>query len=305
MKHIFLTLVLVSAFKMHSAAYQSENVDVSLTPLSAKEADAIIQEEERAKADEKARRRARLLDQSKFQVIEQTEISAGEDRITLNRVSPPLLDQPTPALNATEPIQPQRQFSEAEMQRMLLEYLHQDKEQRTLMLSATVYDRKLTRLQWHHEGQQYVAWSNIDFNYLRGLTEIETEEANYLFLLGIGNESTEETKEQIRFAEKHNLQINRENPIPELPDFTRGRYEYFVIASSGSAARQKAAYIPIDALHDYYAENKKRLEIQYQRSEALNEARERYREQYPEEPEDAIINFWPGRGSVYQNQPKI
>ena len=221
--------------------------------------------------------------------------------MALNRVRPPLFEQPVLGSKVKKTLQPKRQLSEAEIELMFLEQLQ--KEQRTLMLSATVYDRKLTRLQWHHDGRQYTAWSNIDFNYLRGLTEIDTKEVNYLFFLGIGNESTKKAKEQIRFAKQHNLQINRDNSIPKLPAFKKGRPEYFVIASDDSVDGQEDAYIPIDALHDYYAENEKRLKIEYQRSEALDKARERHRARNPEKPDDPIINFWPGRGSVYQ-KPK-
>ena len=300
MKHRFSTLILtiIFTFGTNSSASQSSDVDDTLVPLSSKEADAIIQEEAKAKADEKARKRAFLLDQSKFQVIEQTEAFVGKDKITLNRVRPPLLEQPVLESEVTEILQPQRQLSEAELEQMFSEY--SQKKQRMLMLSATVYDRKLTKLQWYHEGQQYVAWSNVDFNYLRPLTEIETQEANYSFLLGIGNESTEKIKESIRLAKEKGVKIYDEWPIPELPDFARDSPEYFVIASNDSAERPAGAYIPIDALHDYYAENEERLKIQYQRSEALSEARQRYKDQHPEEPDDVIINFWPGRGSVYQ-----
>ena len=267
-------------------------------PLSAEEADAIIQEEAQAKADKKARRRAHLLDQSKFPVIEQKEISTGQKKLTFNRVEPPLLKESEPKPKEVKLIQSQRQLSKAEIQQKFS--VDSRKEQSTLMLSATVYDRKLTRLEWQHERQKYVAWSNIDFNYLRGLNEIKTKKTDYLFFLGIGNESMGRLKERNRLAKEKGAGVYVEESIPELPDLKKDKPKFVVITSGRSKKRQKDARIPIDALHKYYAENEKRLKVKYQRSEALNNARKRYKDKNPEEPNDIFINFWPVRSSIHQ-----
>ena len=67
MKRNFLTpvLILVFAVGIHLVASQENDMDDSLTPLCTEEADAIVQEEAKVKADKKARRRAFLMDQSK------------------------------------------------------------------------------------------------------------------------------------------------------------------------------------------------------------------------------------------------
>ena len=166
------------------------------------------------------------------------------------------------------------------------------------MLSGTVYDHKFTKLQWQHEGQQYIAWSNIDFNYFRGLTEIETKKTNYLFFLGIGNESSEALKERNRLAKEMGVDGNIEEHIPDLTALKSKKPRFVVIAPDRSQKRKKDALIPISALHKHYAENEKRLKIQYQRNKALNEARRRYEDENPEEPEDIFINFWPVRSGV-------
>ena len=299
MKHNFLTPVLIFAVGIHLVASQESDMDDSLAPLSAEEADAIVQEEAKVKADKKARRRAFLMDQSKFKVIEQKEIFTGQKKLTFNRLEPSLLDPlVTQQPEIAESVQPQEQLSEAEMQQILLE--HSQKEQLTLMLSATVYDHEFSELRWHHEGQQYIAWSNVDFNYLRVLTEIETEKANYLFFLSISNESTEKIEELNELAKEKGSENYIQESIPELPEFTKGIYEYFVVAQDDTIKRSEDAYIPVDALHDYYAENEKHLKIEYKRNEALHEARKRYKDQHPKKPDEPIINFWPGRGSVYQ-----
>ena len=294
-----LSLILIFVFGAHPAASQSDAVSDVLVPLSSREADAIIQKEADAKADEKARRRAHLLDQSTFPVVEKKEISTGQKKLTFNRVETPLFNPPVSQSQVTELLQPKKQPSKAEIEQILAS---SNKEQGTLMLSATVYDRKLTRLQWQHEGQQYIAWSNIDFNYLRGLNEIETKKTNYLFFLGIGNESTERLKERNRLAKEMGVDGYVEESIPELPDLKENKSDYVIVTPGRSEKRQKDALIPVDALHKYYTENEERLKVQHQRNEALNDARKRYKDKNPEEPEDIFINFWPVRSSV-QKKP--
>ena len=88
-------LVLALVFGLPSVgALSGKAFESAQVPLSAEEADAMVQEEAKAKADEKARQRARLLDRSKFQIIEQTEIFTEQEKLTLNRVRPPSLDSP-------------------------------------------------------------------------------------------------------------------------------------------------------------------------------------------------------------------
>ena len=298
-----LTLTLIFAFIFGmppvwaSLGKVSENDQI---PLSAEEADAIIQEEAKAKADKKARRRARLLNQSKFKVTEQTEIFTGKGKLTLNRVRPPSLDPTVLQPGGTELFQSQKQLSEAEIQQNFS--VDSRKEQSIFMLSAIVYDRKLTRLQWQHEGKQYVAWSNIDFNYLRGLTEIKTEKTDYLFFLSIVNEPTERLKKRTRRSKEKGANSYVEESIPKLANLKKDKPKFVVITPGRSEKRKKSANIPIDALHDYYAKNEERLKVQYQRHEALDEARQRYEDENPEESDDIFINFWPVRSSV-QKEP--
>ena len=297
-----LTLILTFTFVFGMPSVWASLGKVSESdqiPLSAEEADVIIKEEAQAKADKKARRRAHLLDQSKFPVIEQKEISTGQKRLIFNRVETPLLKESEPKPKEVKLIQAQRRLPKAETQQMFS--VDSRKEQSTLMLSATVYDRKLTRLEWQHGEQRYVAWSNIDFNYLRGLTEIKTNKTNktdYLFFLGIGNESTERLKERNRLAKEKGTNGYVGEAIPKLPDLKKDKPKFVIITQGRSGKRQKDARIPIDALHDYYAKNEERLKVQYQRNEALNEARQRYKVKNPEEPDDIFINFWPVRSSV-------
>jgi hypothetical protein len=57
-----------------------------------------------------------------------------------------------------------------------------------ITLSATVFDREQTMLRWNVGTEEYVAWTNVDFNYLRGLSKFSSHGKSYLLNLGIGDE---------------------------------------------------------------------------------------------------------------------
>jgi hypothetical protein len=57
----------------------------------------------------------------------------------------------------------------------------------TITLSATVFDRQNTRLRWNVGAEEYVAWTNVDFNYFRELSKFTSNGKNYALNLGIGD----------------------------------------------------------------------------------------------------------------------
>jgi hypothetical protein len=90
----------------------------------------------------------------------------GSRTITVNRVAPhavaaPLKPAEPPPLTAQELASIERRAG---------------KDHRLLSLSATVLDREVTVLRWFAGGREYRAVSNLDFNLLRGRTEIETDD---------------------------------------------------------------------------------------------------------------------------------
>lgn len=236
---LFFTPVLIRVFasEIGQTASRGRDMHHRLVPLSAEQADAMIHQEATAKAEEQARRRARLLDPSTFRIIEQIESSIGQQKLTFNRVAAHLPESFEPQPEFTELIQLQEPLAEDNVPQMCSEY--PQKEHRTLMLSATVYDLEFTRLQWDHQGQHYVTWSHIDFNYLRGLTEIETEDASYLFFLCIGNESSKKIRERTQLAQEQGLPINRANLIPTLPNLKENELRYVVVTPGRSEKKKK------------------------------------------------------------------
>jgi hypothetical protein len=121
---------------------------------------------------------------SRQRVVESREIDLGDRSLIFNRVEPPVLKpQPEPA---STPVAAPSQPSAEELQWMRE---RESKPDVFMFLSCTVYDRAVTEVRWQREDGQYVVWSSIDFNHLRGLLDFETTDARYSVFLGIGNES--------------------------------------------------------------------------------------------------------------------
>lgn len=298
MKYILSLFILCAFFGAGLNAQQTNKTvvdsekrqDTQLRPMSDHEADMIVQQ----KADEKELRESqRLINRIDFTVLERKSVNMGDKKVILNRVAPPNLPQSAPSA-PKEPVE----LTEAEFAELMK--LH-EKPHRALMLSATVYDRKLTKLRWGHGENEVTAWSNVDFNYLRGVVDFETEEAFYTVFLGIGNESIKELNQRNRLARKEKWENYVVEEIPKLPPFTANRAEYFVITDNDEIISQDDLFAPIDSIHAFYEQNARKLHIQYQRTEALNSARKRYEEANPEQPKDTVIHFWPKR-SAYNNE---
>ena len=300
MKNVVILLIfgLFAANGLHAQQREqrrdsSQNpIFTELRPLSPAEADAIIQ----GRVEKREQREAqRLINRVNFTVLERKEVSVGNRKVILNRVVPPNLPPDMRSIPQSEPVQ----LSEAELEELIKS---QEKPHLALFLSATVYDRKLTKLRWYHDGQEFVVWSNVDFNYFTGIADVETEDAHYSILMGLGNENTKSLRERKRHAYAQGRHFPESEDIPELPPFTRGRAEYFFIADRDETSGLDDAFAAIDAVHSFYEENKRELHIAHQRREALREAKLRYEAANPEEPKDTVIHFWPKRGSSYQNK---
>lgn len=224
----------------------------SESPLTEAQADAIVQAEAQEKA---ARNLARKTD---FIILDQKVIEQdGKRRLIINRVKPPAPSAPNPKPTPKPIIQGDE--------------LLPTKAHAMLRVSATVFGGQVTQINWTHEEQTYTAYSNVDFNLMRGASTISTPEVDYTLMMGIGNETDM-------------------GSLPDLPDFTPGEVEYFVISDEDELLDPNA-YGGIDMLHQYFAENETELRAQAQRVDALNAARKKYREENPE-PKETVINIW-------------
>ncbi len=177
------------------------------------------------------------------------------------------------------------------------------KKSEALMISATVYDRQVTELRWRSGNRDYHAWSNIDFNYLAGQGEIETEDCVYFLIMGLGNETRESVAEWNRFSpEWERLAAAKglagqwaTKAVPDLAKFPAERSAYLL---SGEAPAD-ASLAALDALHRYFDANRLRLIADFAKREEERTARELRNREHPPTPQDTVINFWPKKSRNY------
>ena len=178
-----------------------------------------------------------------------------------------------------------------------------NKKSEALMISATVYDRQVTELRWQAGGRQYRAWSSIDFNYLAGQGEIETEDCIYFLIMGLGNETRASVADWNAFAPEWQRLAAAEGlagswetkSVPDLAKFPAGRFTYLL---SGEAPADDSL-AALDALHRYFDANRLRLIADYEKRTAERTAREQWLKEHPSVQQDTIINFWPKKSRNY------
>lgn len=197
----------------------------------------------------------------------------GGRSITMQRVAPPVLPAPPPAP------QPRAPLTDAQRDGLVQRARSKVK---TLLLSATVFDHQKTLLRWWHEGQEYTAWSNVDFNYLCGFGSFEVGDTRWSLMLCAGNMSTATLA---RVAQERG-KIYTPPVSPELPSDT----PTFVIVQ-GDATKVEAA-APINALHQLYKSSETSLKAAYE-SRKQNAAEQlAYDRAHPPKPKDVTIQFW-------------
>lgn len=259
----------------------------TLAPLSAAEASQIVHLEESAKQAAEAEQLERL---DARPALDRSVLDLGDRKIFYNRTAPAVPRvRPQPARGADEFADSDDEAPDAP-----------SKPQVFLMFSATVYEGGTTELRWEHHGRDYHAWSPINFNYLTGIGDFETAEANYHYFMSIGNEE--------RAPDADPLAPTSPRRAADTPATVRpGGYMVRQAASTPSAAAistratadaastesGEAAFALFDALHLHYRANEKDLKAAYQRRQTLDAAREAYRREHPPVPRDTVINFAP------------
>jgi len=226
-----------------------------------------------------------------FEVRQTSRINLGSRTAIFNLVVPPILPPaPVPAVpvNAQPPTAEQLQAAEARMQK---EYV-------VLFFTAMVIDRSVTALSWQHEGQQYRAFSNVDFNYFCGVHEIETADSVYWLLMGAGDQTREQAEAERTEAVAHGL-AQFAVPIPQRAEFSVTRSEYVV--AGGTAGESNGAFKWLDALHVYFDAHRDRLIADHTTREAARIVREQWLKNHPPVPQDTVINFWPVKSTNYRN----
>ena len=206
----------------------------------------------------------------RFQTIESRRVKTGGRSVVMNRVAPPILPEAPkpPSAQTAEEI---AAAEAAEVQQA------PQKRHEVLFLSATVYDRKVTELRWSVDGKQRSAFSNVDFNYFTGISQIETADANFSLIFALDNQNAEQREA---------------TDLPALERFSLARAEYFMKEHQGAPVLADEKLAALDALHVYFDANKQRLIADAAKRQAALAEKERQLKEHPPAPKNTVINFW-------------
>lgn len=241
------------------------------------------------RADREAEKRSTLLNETPLFVSTYKISPEKSARMIIRETAGPLvLARPTPL---KPDLVENRSLRESDL--FPYEFLD-ERPYRTISLSVTVYDRKISEILYRDEtGRQIKAVSNIDFNYLSGFASFEDEAAHWSSLMMVGNIDSEQEQDLSERARLFGTTYRpKTGPDPSL--FSSTTPEYIVYAKSEEAVPEEL-FEQLDALHRYYAANEDRLKVLYQRREALAAAHKRWKEANPPVEKDIIINFSPIR----------
>lgn len=155
------------------------------------------------------------------------------------------------------------------------------KEAKMLSISASVKANGVTVLRWIcGESQRLQAVSNVDFRYLAGLGNLETEQASYFLILSAGPDEQAMTNAEALAAQS--LPVN-------------GDAAFALFGGSGPASSaDESALDAMESLLDYFDSHREELvKLQAQR-EADRAARELAAlNAPPPPPRHSVVHFWP------------
>lgn len=204
--------------------------------------------------------------------VRSTTVRQLEDRkIIMQRVSDPgLPDPPPPPPPATK--------EELEALRASPEWQERStdhKGSKLILLSASVVDGKATFVRWYHDGEEFQAWSNVNFNHLSGFAEFESDRTRYSFIMAVGDIST--TTE---------LELEWPGKPPELGV----DYPAFTLVK-GDESKVDALAMMI-ALHDLYENEQDKLVAAHEGRLRASAEREAWLRANPPQQKDTVIQFW-------------
>lgn len=198
--------------------------------------------------------------------------------VTIQRVEPVPEPEPPAAIPAPDP-EALARFREMAAKRQKPVFI---------MLSATVYDNENTLLRWHPNGRsdlEMTAWSNVNFEFLRGRSRFTHYGTDYYLFMGMGHESTGARR---RTAER----LGKPFTPPVIPALPPDETPAFVV-TNGDAA-DHAATAPITALHEYFDANSATLMAEWAACEQSRIEYEAYIRAHPPEPQDVLIRYAAG-----------
>ena len=159
-------------------------------------------------------------------------------------------------------------------------------------VSATVYGGAYSKLRIRHENIEYTAWTNVNFQFVGGISGFETGDRSYSYFNFVDLvEQKKEAKLALRAVDLGCEYDLRWKPSPVA--FSSSEPEYVLVTEDLAPVPQEV-YRRLDDLFAYYLEHEDELKVRYHNSKLMNAARKHYQEDRPPEPpQDIIINFYP------------
>lgn len=292
MKFLFLSLICLA--KLLPLAAQHAAVDEAvetaawaeegdqLAPLTRQEAEILVADEMNLAKQREKERLAQIKADPASHVATHAQ---GARRVIMRRVA----SKPWTA-------KPHIEISDgtaAWTEEQLAEWRDTHRAFRTIILSATVFDRKISELVWRRGDVEFTVLSNVDFNYLTMVGGFESGRTHWSAFFFVDNVDSEEEERFARLAAKNGWEhLPRTSPDEAL--FQSDKPDYLIYAENEAEVPLELTE-ELDALHQHYEANEEKLKIAWQRQQALNEARRAWMEANPPKPRDTIINFWPVR----------
>ena len=243
------------------------------------------------------------------QVLDQQQVQIGTHVITYNRIVPPVFPaatpvpvasptpQATPTVNAvTQSKRRTQRATRSATTRSKAARSTRDASSNTgnagdvpfslLNVSATVYDHQFTEVRWYGNGgtPDLRVYVNMDFNYLTTIGTLQTANASYELVMGLGNETADSL-------------IQAGEQPPNLASFSTGYSSYQVI--TGNPADHASDLAALNAFLAYYDANSAQLFSTYQQQQAANAAQQAWLQAHPPVQPNTVINYWPVKSQVY------
>ncbi len=265
---------LVLVFQVATAA---EEIPVPAL-LTRPEAEAVIKEQMHLAA---TREKERLQSINAASAVSTMQIGSSTPKIIMRRLTPKAWPV-NPAPVAGEWTEEQRAEWRATRQHF-----------RTMQLSATVYDRRLSEIQWRKGALEFTLLSNVDFNYLSMIGWLESGQTHWSTFFFVNNIDSEREQRYARMAEaKGAIYISRRVPDGSMLDSEKA--DYVIYAEPGVKVPSELIE-EMDALHQHYAANEQALKTSWQNRQELTKAHRAWQKANPPVPKDTVINFWPVR----------
>ena len=203
-----------------------------------------------------------------FQVLKRHEIVVGDHTVTFQLVVPPQ----TPAPAAPAPVARELSHQELEAQQR-----REAKSQKVLFFSATALDHRITELRWLDGGKSYRAFSNIDFQYFSGLTEIETEDSVCTLMMALDTGTAEALAERTR-------------DISQVSLLPKDRAAWLLV--DGSAEEGASVVTAWDSIHRYFDAHRAEMIRGYEQRQAAKAESERLEREKPPASKNRVITYW-------------